>query len=790
MLKNYFRIAFRNMAQNKVYSLINICGLATGLAVTLVIGLWVQGELSFNKSIANYDRVGEIWQFVSFDIEKSAFNVMPVPLREDLGKNYPEVKLTSLSKENVAVLAKGDNKFSVTGQYVEPEYTEIMSLKMKSGNRAGLKDMHSILLSSRMARQLFGEKDGLNELIRLNDTSLVKVAGIFEDFPQNNRFKETTFLAPWSLLEATDAGARYSRTAIDDNNYMVFVLLNKGADFAALSEKIRDIRMKKENPPSYKPEFFVHPMSKWHLYGEFTNGVNTGGMISYVWLFGIIGVIVLLLACINFMNLSTARSVKRAKEVGIRKTIGSMRFQLIRQFFVESGVYVFMATLFALLLVALSLPFFNHLSGKLMNIPWTNFYFWMAIIGFGIFTTFVAGSYPAFYLSGLVPIKVLKGNMKVGRLASLPRRALVVLQFTVSVFMIIGTIVVFRQVQYVRDRPSGYSRAGLLEIKVTNNTLRNHFNALYTDLKATGAVESMATSSCPITMQYGGTTDISWATKTPDQHPLVMSNAVSQDFGKTVSWKVKTGRDFSRTFITDSSAMILNASAATLMGFKDPLGQLVRARGRQYQVIGVTDDLIRASPFEKVHPTFYTMNANDASVIDIKLNAKVGASMAVDKIKQIVERYDPSTPFVYQFVNDQYAAKFNNEQRIGNLAAVFAALAIFISCLGLFGLASFVAEQRNKEIGIRKALGASIQQMWRLLSGEFIMLVGISLIIAAPLAYMAMHKWLAGYEFRTEISWWIFAAVAAGTIVITLCTVSFQAIKVALANPTRTLRTE
>ncbi|HLA52428.1 MAG TPA: FtsX-like permease family protein, partial [Flavitalea sp.] len=292
------------------------------------------------------------------------------------------------------------------------------------------------------------------------------------------------------------------------------------------------------------------------------------------------------------------------------------------------------------------------------------------------------------------------------------------------------------------------------------------------------------------TMQYGGTTDISWATKTPDQHPLIMSNAVSQDFGKTVGWKVRSGRDFSKTFITDSSAMILNASAAALMGFKDPLGQMVRARGRQYQVIGVTEDLIRASPFEKVHPTFYTMDANQASVIDIKLNSTVGAGAAVDKIKQIVERYDPSTPFVYQFVNDQYAAKFNDEQRIGNLAAVFAALAIFISCLGLFGLASFVAEQRNKEIGIRKALGASIQQMWRLLSGEFIMLVGISLIIAAPLAYMAMHRWLAGYEFRTQISWWIFAVVAAGTIVITLCTVSFQAIKVALANPTRTLRTE
>jgi ABC-type antimicrobial peptide transport system permease subunit len=547
--------------------------------------------------------------------------------------------------------------------------------------------------------------------------------------------------------------------------------------------------MKLENPPAYKPEFFLHPMSKWHLHGDFKNGVNEGGMIKLVRLFGIAGVFVLLLACINFMNLSTARSEKRAKEVGIRKTLGSARSQLVRQFFSESLLVSFIALVLCLVIVQLLLPFFNKIADKNMSILWSNPFFWLLAITFCLITGLIAGSYPALYLSSFRPVKVLKGSFKAGRLASLPRRVLVIFQFSISVLLIIGTMIVFRQIHHAKDRPIGYDSNGLIEVSMNTPDLKGRYEVLRTDLLNTGAVTEVSQSSGSITSDYGGVTGISWKGKAPDARPLIMVNRITHDYGKTVSWKILQGRDFSRQFLMDSTAIVLNNAAINTMGLKDPLKETINFGGKDYKVIGVVNDMIKGSPFEPVKPTVFVIGYG-AVTINIKLASAASVGTALSKIEDVFKKHNPAAPFEYKFVDEKYAAKFATEERIGKLAGFFAAFAILISCLGLFGLASFVAEQRTKEIGIRKVLGATIINVWQLLSKEFFLLVFISLLVASPVAWYVMHNWLENYQYRTQITWWIFGVAAFGALFITLLTVSFQAIKAAIANPVKSLRTE
>jgi len=793
MLKNYFKTAVRNLFKNKASSLINIGGLATGMAVAMLIGLWIYDELSFDKSNKNYDRIAQVWQFVTFDKDKgkASYNVMPIPLAEELRSKYPDFKYVSLSNHNSSlILTSGEKKFAESGNYVQPDFTEMISLKMLAGNHNGLKDINSIMLSKSLAENFFGSENPINKIIKINNKLNVKVTGVYEDFPDNNSFKDVFFLAPWDLYETNNDWVKKAKNEWDNNSFQIYAQLKDNADFKKVSAKIKDIRVKRSEPPAYRPEFFLHPMSRWHLYLDFKNGVNTGGLIQFVWLFAIIGIFVLLLACINFMNLSTARSEKRAKEVGIRKAIGSLRKQLIFQFFSESLLVVIIAFILSLLLAQLILPFFNGMAGKKMNILWSNPLFWIMGIGFSLLTGLIAGSYPALYLSSFQPVKVLKGTFKAGRLAAIPRKVLVVLQFTVSVTLIIGTIVVFRQVQYAKNLPVGYNRSGLIEINMNTPELIKHYDALRNSLLNTGAVYDVSQSSCSITGQNGGTTDISWKGKSPDMHPLVMSNSISHEFGKVVGWHLSRGRDFSRDFATDSASIILTESAVNLMGFKKPLDEFVKYHGRDYKVIGVINNMIRESPFEPVKPTIFTVNYHNVSVINIKLTPQLGTSEALGKVENIFKKYNPASPFTYTFVDEEFAKKFGDEERIGKLSTFFAMLAIFISCLGLFGLASFVAEQRTKEIGVRKVLGASVLNVWGLLSKEFIMLVSISLIIAIPIAYYFMSNWLLNYEYRTALSWWIFLVAGVCAITITILTVSFQAIKAAIANPVKSLRSE
>jgi ABC-type antimicrobial peptide transport system permease subunit len=512
--------------------------------------------------------------------------------------------------------------------------------------------------------------------------------------------------------------------------------------------------------------------------------------MQFVWLFGIIGIFVLLLACINFMNLSTARSEKRAKEVGIRKAIGSLRGQLLAQFFSESLLVVAFGFVCALLLAQLALPFFNNVADKKMSILWGNPIFWLSGIGVSLLTGLIAGSYPAFYLSSFQPVKVLKGTFRAGRYAAMPRKVLVVLQFTVSVTLIIGTITVFRQIQFARNRPVGYNRDGLISLQTINTDIHDHFDAVRTELKSAGAIEEMAEATSPVTSVWTTNGGFDWKGKDPAQSVDFPTTGVSYEYGKTVGWQFKEGRDFSPAFATDSSAFVINEAAARFIGLKDPIGEVIRWDNQSFTIVGIIKDMIIESPYKPVRPSIYLIDKRKSSIINIKINPSLSAPAALSKIEATFKKYSPEQPFDYTFVDNQYARKFGNEERIGKLASFFAILAIFISCLGLFGMASFMAEQRIKEIGIRKVMGASVFNLWQMLSKDFVVLVLISLLIAIPMAYYFMHNWLQNYQYHSDISWWIFAVTAIGILVITLLTVSFQSIKAALMNPVKSLKAE
>jgi ABC-type antimicrobial peptide transport system permease subunit len=565
-----------------------------------------------------------------------------------------------------------------------------------------------------------------------------------------------------------------------------------------VSAKIKDIKLDalkslNNSDARYSSQLFLHPMSKWYLYGEFKNGINVGGRIQYVWLFGIIGMFVLLLACINFMNLSTARSEKRAKEVGIRKAIGSVRSQLITQFYSESLLIALMAFFLSLLLVQLSLPEFNQLADKKVAILWDNPLFWVAGIAFSLLTGLIAGSYPALYLSSFQPVKVLKGTFKVGRFAAIPRKVLVVVQFAVSIVLIIGTIIVFQQIQFAKNRPVGYSRANLLNVSLQTDGINKQYQSLKNDLLASGAVSNVSESESPITSIYISNGGFTWKGKDPSVQEQFISMAVTADFGQTLNWQIKDGRDFDPAFLSDSSGFIVNEAAVKFMGLKHPIGETIEWIGNgKFKIIGVVKNMVNQSAYEPAKQSFFYLARpwTNLSNINIKINPRISAHDAIAKIAVIFKKYDPSSPLNYHFVDDDYAKKFENEERIGKLASCFAGLAIFISCLGLFGMASFMAEQRIKEIGVRKVLGATVFNLWQLLSRDFVVLVIISLLIASPMAWYFMHNWLQSYQYRTEISGWVFAIAAMGAMVITLLTVSYQSIKAALANPVKSLKSE
>jgi putative ABC transport system permease protein len=784
MFKNYFKTAWRNLVKNKMHSFINIAGLSVGMAVAILIGLWIWDEVSFNSSFANHKKLAQVMVTQTLNNESGTDESCAIPPAAALRANYAaDIKYVSLvSGEENHLLAVGEKKLSVAGKWVEPDFPEMFTLKMLEGNRNALQDPSSIVLSQSMAKAFFGDKNALNQVLKIDNKLEMKVAGVYEDLPRNTEFYPVKFLLPWSNKNNWAA----KQTNWGNHCALIYVQLTANADFNNTIARIKNLPTPHIN--EWKEELVLQPADKMHLYTEFKNGKATGGRIQFVWLFGIIGVFVLLLACINFMNLSTARSEKRAKEVGIRKTMGSLRGQLIGQFLSESLLVVFIAFIFSLLMVQLSLPFFNTLADKQMSVPWSNSLFWILALGFALFTGIVSGSYPAFYLSAFDPIKVLKGVFRTGRFASLPRKVLVVTQFTVSITLIVGTIIVFRQIQYAKDRPVGYAREGLITIPLNLNAW-DHRDAFRNDLLQTGSVANMAVSS-QAASNFNNNNSLDWSGRDANLIVFFRDVNVTHEFGKTVGWTIAQGRDFSRDFASDSTAAILSESAVKAMGLKNPIGQIVRYNGeKNFTVVGIVKDMVTQSPYDPMQPSVFFCSGW-MSVVTIRMKAGTPVNEALAKIAAVFKKYGADTPFEYKFVDDVYARKFSNEVRIGNLASVFAILAIFISCLGLFGLASFVAEQRTKEIGVRKVLGATVFILWKMLSKDFALLILASCAIAIPLAWYFLNQWLQNYTYHTQISWWIFAATIAGALAITILTVSFQAIKAAIANPIKSLRSE
>jgi ABC-type antimicrobial peptide transport system permease subunit len=686
------------------------------------------------------------------------------------------------------ILAVANKKISANGDWTQADLPEMLTLRMIEGSRGSLKDPSSILLSRSLATALFGNTNALNRLVKVDNKMDLKVGGVYDDLPRNTSFYDTKFFLPWYNDENY-----WSKQNTDWHNHgpQLFVQLNDHADLTKTTAKIAGITLSHYKEAKDRDEaLLLHPMEKWHLYGDFKNGKISGGRIQFVWLFGIISVFVLLLACINFMNLSTAQSEKRAKEVGIRKAIGSLRSQLIGQFLSESMLITILAFVVTILLVELALPLFNALSDKDMSLPWGNPLFWLLTIPFTLLTGLIAGSYPAFYLSKFEPIKVLKGTFKTGRWAATPRKVLVVVQFTVTIALIIGTVVVAQQIQYAKNRPVGYSRDGLITVDMNTPEIHEHYNALRDDLLRTNAVADMSESNSSLTEIWSDNNGFNWEGKPATLDPEFGTLAVTHDYGRTIGWSIAQGRDFSRDYPTDSSGFILNESALKLTGLKDPIGKKMHWYDGDHAIIGIVKDMVMQSPYKPTVPTIFYMNYSWVRLITIRIDPRVSAQEALAKIAPVFQKYNPGSPFEYKFVDQEYATKFSDEQRIGKLSTVFSALAILISCLELFGLSSFVAEQRTKEIGIRKVLGASALNVWGLLSKEFVALVTLSVLIAAPLAFYYMQNWLLNYDYRTAISAWIFLAAGAGALLINLLTVSFQAIRAALMNPVRSLRTE
>lgn len=794
MIKNYFKIALRNLLKSKGYSFINVSGLATGMAVALLIGLWIWDELSFNKNHLHYDRIAQVWQHNIYNGTKGSQVSNPYLMAEEIRNNFgSDFKYVLQSTWNFSrILAVGEKKFNKSGMYWEPQVIDMLSLHLLKGDQNSLNDPYSILLSESVAKAYFDNGDPMGQMIRINNKTDVKVTGVYEDLPYNSTFRDMYFIMPWELYLIENEWIKKNDEPWGSNFTQTWAQLADNADLEKVSAKIINVKYNKvsEDDKRYKPEVFLHPMSKWHLYSDFREGKNVGGRIEFVWMFGIIGAFVLLLACINFMNLSTARSEKRAKEVGIRKSIGSLRWQLINQFFCESLVVALLAFAVSLALVYVALPFFNQVADKKLTVFWSSPVFWLIGIGFSALTGIVAGSYPALYLSSFQPVKVLKGTFRAGRFASIPRKVLVVLQFSVSVTLIIGTIVVFRQIEFAKNRPIGYERNGLINIFMFTQEIHKHFEAVRQELKSMGAIAEMTESGSPTTQVWNTNGGFTWNGKDPGLAVDFPNNGVSHEFGKTVGWKFKDGRDFSREYASDSLAFVINESAAKFIGFKNPVGETLTWNDKPYKIIGVIEDMVIESPYEPVRPALWHIERYDGNLMILKLNPEKSSHEAIDQVKSVFTKYDPASPFDYEFVDAAYARKFSDEERVGKLASFFALLAIFISCLGIFGLASFVAEQRTKEIGVRKVMGASVLNLWGMLSKDFVVLVAVSLLLAMPLAYYFMTGWLEKYEYRTTIAWWIFASAGAGALLITLCTVSYQSIKAALANPVNSLRSE
>ncbi|MDW3195652.1 MAG: ABC transporter permease [Cytophagales bacterium] len=795
MTRHHFLIGYRNLLRNKWYSFLNIGGLALGMTIAILIGLWLHDEFTFNEVHDQKNRIVQILRKNSSKGETFVSRPLPGKLGPILDEQYKDLFdqiVIIRGRLEERAFANGRKRFSQKGYYMQDGGAEMFSLKMLQGSRSGLKDVNSIFLSQTLADKLFDRENPIGKFITMDNAVDLEVTGVYEDLPRNSTFNDASFFIS---LDRFITGKPWL-FAWDNYNMWIYGKLSEGATSVAASESIEHLMKGHTGNQNGYPRAFAHPMNDWHFKSDFENGVP---VLSETWkfviLYGMVGIFVLLLACINFINLSTARSEKRAKEVGIRKTFGSVRIELIRQFLTESFLYVFLAFLLSVVAAWSLLDWFNQVADKQLVMPFDQPIFWLAGLALTLATALISGSYPAFYLSHFQPISVLKKIGFSGRSSILGRRTLVVFQFTISMILIITSLVVQNQINFVKSRPVGYSQSGLLTLRSTSPEFEGKYELLRQELIATGMVTDIAQANYPITTTLGNMDDFMWDGKA-DYDPTFNMVIVNYDYGNTIGWEVVEGRDFSRDITSDQGGgIIINEAAQKVMGMENPVGQTITSRGgyaglEKFRIVGVVKDLLKGSPFEPVQESIMILADMEMSNTFIRINPEVSTSEALIAISETFDELLPNTPFHYEFVDDVYARKFDLEERVGRLSSFFTLLACLISCLGLLGLAAYSAERRTKEIGIRKVLGASILNLWQLMSKEYTWLVLIALIFAIPISYFLMSSWLASYTFKVDLEMWVFVLAGIGTLLITHLTVSSQALKAATRNPTEVLHDE
>lgn len=786
MLKNYLKIAWRNLVRNKSFSLLNIVGLSIGLAVTALILIWINFEMGVDQFHKNKNRIYEVYNQYPVDGEIWTWNSTPKIMAPTIKKDYPEVEsISRYNYDDTFLFSVGDKRMKSTGTIVDPDFLNIFSFPLIEGNiESVLEGVNSVVITETFAKKMFGNDPAVGKVVKVNNADTFKVTGILKDLPNNTGFN-FEFLIPWAYAKQLGWDDKHW----GNNSIATYVLLKEGTDYTAFSKKIKTLRERydKKSPDMIT---YLYPWSRYWLYSEFEDGKEVGGEIVTIRMFGFIAAIILLIACINFMNLSTARSEKRSKEVGVRKVVGARKGALIGQFLGESILISTIAAVLALLLVVLALPFFGELVERPLALDLTNERFWLFAFLIVVLTGILAGSYPALYLSGFKPSAVLKGTFKKFSTPVTPRKVMVVLQFSAAIILITASIIVTQQLQKVQNRQSGYTKANLIYAIVEGDISKN-YTLIKNELLASGTAESVTKTNSPITQGWSNSWGFQWKGKDEDNKTLIQRFNADDAIAKTIGMEIIAGRDFDLDkYPTDSTAAIVNESAVKLMKFEEAIGQTIKDNGIEWHVVGVVKDFILNSPFQKIDPMVIegAMNANN--IIHIKLDPKVGTSESLSKVEAIFNKYNPEYPFNYEFVDQEYAKKFNHEQKTGQMVNLFTLLTIFISCLGLFGLASYMAENRIKEIGIRKVLGASVQSITTLLSTDFLKLVLISIALAIPVSWYFMSKWLEDFAYRITISWWTFALAGILALTIAFLTVGYQAIKAAIANPIKSLRTE
>ncbi len=790
MLKNYFKTAWRHIIRSKGYSALNIFGLAAGMAVALVIGLWVHKEYSYDRFLPDYQRLYQVRRNYYGNGDIVNYGGSSLKLADALRNQIPELEwVVETDWAAPHSLVVGDKKFYMTGSQTAGDFLKMFQYSLLEGSPGEvLKNPYSIVLTESTARTLFGDQDPMNKRVRFDNKNDLTVTGILKDIPANSSF-QFNFLVPFSYYEATNEFPKNARHAnFEWNGFQTYVKLKPGVSFAQVSSKIKDIeKVDKENIMSSRTNVILQPMQNWHLMGRYENGKELTGFGEYVRMFSIIGILVLLIACINFVNLATARSEKRAREVGVRKAIGSRKKDLVIQFLSESFLLTLIACLLALLIVQLSLPAFNTLTASKISVPYSSGRFWLIILCGVIITALAAGSRPAFYFSSFNAVNVLKGSLHMGKATILPRKILVVLQFSCSVALIISTFIIYKQIQYGKDRPAGFSMNRLMMTDM-NEDLGRNYALIKNEMLKKGIAESVTMASAPIT-GTGWHRDVSsWPGKKAGETVDMGVISVSEDYFKTVGMTIGQGREFLGS--PDTLNVICNEAAIKLMRLKNPVGQSIVFIDAPLKIIGIVKDALTVSPFAPADPTIFLYDPHPESEIMYRLSPGIKTTDAIARLSALFNQFNPAYPYTYQFADHSYAAKFDLELLVGKLAGLFAGLAIFISCLGLFGLAAYMAEQRTREVGIRKVLGASIPQVWYLLSKDFIGLVLISCVIASPVALYFLHGWLQKYSYRISIGAGVFLCAALTAIVITLITISFQAIRAARVNPAKSLRSE